>query len=202
MDLTTFARPLDASMYPFLTSAGVVAISEIGDKTQLLALILAVRFRKPIPIILGILVATLANHAAAALAGGWIASAVDPTILRWILGILFLGMAGWALLPDKIDEAEHQRAYAGGAFVATTVAFFLAEIGDKTQIATAALAAQFETLLPVVVGTTLGMMIADVPAVLIGDRVAHRINLKYVRWVAAAIFAALGILALTGVNFF
>jgi Ca2+/H+ antiporter, TMEM165/GDT1 family len=202
MDLTTFARPLDASMYPFLTSAGVVAISEIGDKTQLLALILAVRFRKPVPIILGILVATLANHAAAALAGGWIASAVDPTILRWILGILFLGMAGWALIPDKIDESEHQRAYAGGAFVATAVAFFLAEIGDKTQIATAALAAQFETLLPVVVGTTLGMMIADVPAVLIGDRVAHRINLKYVRWVAAAIFVALGILALTGVNFF
>jgi putative Ca2+/H+ antiporter (TMEM165/GDT1 family) len=201
MDLTAFARPLDASMYPFLTSAGVVAISEIGDKTQLLALILAVRFRKPVPIILGILVATLANHAAAAWAGGWIASAVDPTILRWILGILFLGMAGWALIPDKIDESEHQRTYAGGAFVATTVAFFLAEIGDKTQIATAALAAQFEMLLPVVVGTTLGMMIADVPAVLIGDRIAHRINLKYVRWVAAAIFAALGILALTGVNF-
>jgi len=189
-------------MYPFLTSAGVVAISEIGDKTQLLALILAVRFRKPVPIILGILVATLANHAAAALAGGWIASAVDPTILRWMLGILFLGMAGWALIPDEIDESEHQRAYAGGAFVATAVAFFLAEIGDKTQIATAALAAQFETLLPVVVGTTLGMMIADVPAVLIGDRVAHRINLKYVRWVAAAIFVALGILALSGVNFF
>jgi putative Ca2+/H+ antiporter (TMEM165/GDT1 family) len=202
MDLTTSARPPDASMYPFLTSAGVVAISEIGDKTQLLALILAVRFRKPIPIILGILVATLANHAAAAWAGEWIASAVDPTILRWVLGILFLGMAGWALIPDKIDKSEPQRAYAGGAFVATTVTFFLAEIGDKTQIATAALAAQFETLLPVVVGTTLGMMIADVPAVLIGDRVAHRINLKYVRWVAAAIFAALGILALTGVNFF
>ncbi|MGZ5907171.1 MAG: TMEM165/GDT1 family protein [Reyranella sp.] len=189
-------------MYPFLTSAGVVAISEIGDKTQLLALILAVRFRKPIPIILGILVATLANHAAAALAGEWISSAVDPTTLRWILGILFLGMAGWALIPDKIDEPEHQRAYAGGAFIATTVAFFLAEIGDKTQIATAALAARFETLLPVVIGTTLGMMIADVPAVLIGDRAAHRINLKYVRWVAAAIFAALGILALTDVNLF
>jgi putative Ca2+/H+ antiporter (TMEM165/GDT1 family) len=189
-------------MYPFLTSVGVVTISEIGDKTQLLALILAVRFRKPIPIILGILVATLANHAAAALAGEWIASAVDRTILQWVVGILFLGMAGWALIPDKIDESEYQRAYAGGAFVATTVAFFLAEIGDKTQIATVALAARFETLLPVVVGTTLGMMIADVPAVLIGDRVAHRINLKYVRWVAAAIFAALGILALTGVNFF
>ncbi|MGZ5909699.1 MAG: TMEM165/GDT1 family protein [Reyranella sp.] len=189
-------------MYPFLTSAGVVAISEIGDKTQLLALILAVRFRKPIPIILGILVATLANHAAAALAGEWISSAVDPTTLRWILGILFLGMAGWALIPDKIDEPEHQRAYAGGAFIATTVAFFLAEIGDKTQIATAALAARFETLLPVVIGTTLGMMIADVPAVLIGDRAAHRINLKYVRWIAAAIFAGLGILALTDVNLF
>ena len=188
-------------MYTLLTSAGVVAVSEIGDKTQLLALILAVRFRKPVPIILGILVATLANHTAAAFAGERVASAVDPTILRWILGILFLGMAGWALIPDRIDEAENRRAYAGGAFVATTVAFFLAEIGDKTQISTAALAAQFGTLLPVVVGTTLGMMIADVPAVLIGDRAAHRINLKYVRWAAAAVFAVLGILALTGVGF-
>ena len=188
-------------MYTFLTSTGVVAVSEVGDKTQLLALILAVRFRKPVPIILGILVATLANHTAAAFAGEWVASAVDPTILRWVLGILFLGMAGWALIPDRIDEPERQRVYAGGAFVATTIAFFQAEIGDKTQIATAALAAQFGTLLPVVIGTTLGMMIADVPAVFIGDRAAHRINLKYVRWAAAAVFAALGILALTGVGF-
>ena len=188
-------------MNTLLTSAGVVAVSEIGDKTQLLALILAVRFRKPIPIILGILVATLANHTAAAFAGDWVASVLDPTILRWVLGILFLGMAGWALIPDRIDEPGGRKTYAGGAFVATAVAFFLAEMGDKTQIATAALAAQFGTLLPVVLGTTLGMMIADVPAVLIGDRTAHRINLNYVRWVAAAIFAALGILALSGVGF-
>ncbi len=187
-------------MYAFLTSTGVVAISEIGDKTQLLALLLAVRFRKPVPIILGILVATVANHALAALAGEWVATAIDPAVLRWVLGGLFLAIAAWALFPDKIDESESKTAYAGSAFIATTIAFFLAEIGDKTQVATAAMAAQFGSLVPVVIGTTLGMMIADVPAVLIGDRAAHRINLKYVRWGAAAVFAVLGALALSGVR--
>jgi putative Ca2+/H+ antiporter (TMEM165/GDT1 family) len=185
-----------------LTSTGVVAISEIGDKTQLLALLLASRFRKPIPIILGIFAATLANHAGAAYAGEWVATAIDPVILGWALGSLFLVMAGWALIPDKIDESGTHTAYAGGAFIATTIAFFLAEMGDKTQIATVGLAAHFGTLLPVMAGTTLGMMIADVPVVFIGDRAGHRINLKYVRYAAAAIFAALGILALTGVKLF
>jgi putative Ca2+/H+ antiporter (TMEM165/GDT1 family) len=189
-------------MEALLTSTGVVAVSEIGDKTQLLALILASRFRKPIPIILGIFVATLANHAAAAYAGEWVATAIDPVILGWALGSLFLVMAGWALIPDKIDESGHQVAYASGAFIATTIAFFLAEMGDKTQIATVGLAAHFGTLLPVMAGTTLGMMIADVPVVFIGDRAANRINLKYVRYAAAAIFAALGILVLTGVKLF
>src|SRR5690349_4713072 len=177
-------------MYPLLTSTGVVAISEIGDKTQLLALLLACRFRKPVPIILGIFVATVLNHTAAALAGEWVASACDPTYLRWGLGLLFLGMAGWALIPDKLDESEGSKSLAGaGPFVATTVAFFLAELGDKTQIATAALAAQFSHLVLVVAGTTLGMMIADVPAVFVGSSAGHKINLKLVRYVAAAIFA-------------
>ncbi|TWT11628.1 TMEM165/GDT1 family protein [Reyranella sp. CPCC 100927] len=187
-------------MYAFLTSTGVVAVSEIGDKTQLLALVLACRFRQPVPIILGIFVATLANHALAALAGEWIGTALDPTTLRWALGALFLAIAVWALIPDKLDDAGSNSAYAGSAFIATTIAFFLAEIGDKTQIATAALAAQFSALLPVVIGTTLGMMLANVPAVLIADRFAHRINLKYVRWAAAAIFATLGVLSLSGVS--
>jgi putative Ca2+/H+ antiporter (TMEM165/GDT1 family) len=188
-------------MYPLLTSTGVVAISEIGDKTQLLALLLACRFRKPVPIILGIFVATVLNHAAAALVGGWVATVVDPAILRWALALLFIGMAVWALIPDKIDNDEGTRFLAGaGPFVATTVAFFLAEMGDKTQIATAALAAQFGSLVPVVIGTTLGMMIADVPAVFLGDRAGHRLDLKYVRWAAAAIFAVLGVLAIPGIN--
>jgi putative Ca2+/H+ antiporter (TMEM165/GDT1 family) len=186
-------------MYSLLASTGVVAISEIGDKTQLLALVLACRFRKPVPIILGILVATLANHTAAAFAGDFVARSVDPGVLRWVLGLLFLGMAGWALIPDRLDPGEGARSYAGSAFVATAVAFFLVEIGDKTQIATAALAAQFEALLPVVVGTTLGMLSADVPAVLIGDRAAHRIDLRYVRGAAAAVFCGLGIAILAGV---
>jgi putative Ca2+/H+ antiporter (TMEM165/GDT1 family) len=190
-------------MYSLLTSTGVVAISEIGDKTQLLALVLACRFRRPVPIILGILVATVLNHTAAALAGEWVASAVDPTLLRWGLGLLFIGMAGWALIPDKLSEDEGARTYAGaGPFVATTIAFFLAEVGDKTQVATAALAAQFSHIVPVVVGTTLGMMIADVPAVFVGNKAAHKINLKLVRYAAAAVFAVLGMIALTGLASF
>jgi putative Ca2+/H+ antiporter (TMEM165/GDT1 family) len=193
---SSLARPRTCSMYALLTSTGVVAISEIGDKTQLLALLLAARFRKPMPIILGIFVATVLNHAAAALAGEWVASAVDPAYLQWGLGLLFIAMAVWALIPDKLDEGEGSKVYAGGAFISTAIAFFLAEIGDKTQIATAALAAQFDALVPVVIGTTLGMMIADVPAVFVGNTAGHRINLKLVRYVAAAIFAVLGVLAL------
>ncbi len=189
-------------MYSLATSAGVVAISEIGDKTQLLALLLACRFRKPIPIVCGIFIATVANHLVAALAGEWVAATVDPTILRWGLGVLFVAMAVWALIPDKIDADEAAKIYAGSAFVSTTVAFFLAEIGDKTQVATAALAAQFNSLLPVVVGTTVGMLIADVPAVFAGNAAGHRINLKLVRYAAAAIFAALGLAAFSGIEFF
>ncbi|HWA42514.1 MAG TPA: TMEM165/GDT1 family protein [Hypericibacter adhaerens] len=180
-------------MESLLVSTGAVAISEIGDKTQLLALLLATRFRQPVPIILGILIATVLNHAVAALAGSWVASAVDPEWLRWGVALLFLAMAAWALIPDKIDEGEVKSFGAHGAFLATTIAFFLAEMGDKTQIATAALAARFETVIPVVIGTTAGMLIADVPAVLCGHAFAHKINPRYVRYGAAVIFAGLGI---------
>jgi Ca2+/H+ antiporter, TMEM165/GDT1 family len=189
-------------MYALLASTGVVAISEIGDKTQLLALLFAARFRKPWPILLGIFTATVLNHTAAALAGEWIASAIGETYLRWGLGLLFIGMAVWAIVPDELDERARSRAYAGGAFLSTTIAFFLAEMGDKTQIATAAVAAQFDQLVPVVIGTTAGMMIADVPAVFVGGAAGHRINLRLVRYAAAALFAALGLLALAGVDFF
>jgi putative Ca2+/H+ antiporter (TMEM165/GDT1 family) len=187
-------------MEAVLVSSGVVAISEIGDKTQLLALLLATRFRRPVPIILGIFVATVLNHAVAALAGNWVAAAVDPDWLRWGVAILFLAMAGWALIPDKIDEGEVKSFGAHGAFLATTVAFFLAEMGDKTQIATAALAARFETVIPVVIGTTTGMMLADVPAVLCGHAFAHKINPRWVRYAAAVIFAVLGVTVLVETN--
>jgi len=185
-------------MEALLASTGVVAISEIGDKTQLLALVLASRFRKPAPIILGILVATTLNHAAAGLAGAWVVRVLDPDILRIALGVLFLAMAGWALIPDTISESEAGRMAAHGAFIATAVAFFLAEMGDKTQIATAALAARFDAVIPVVIGTTAGMMIADVPAVLCGHIAGDRLNPRWVRFVAAIVFAALGITALAG----
>jgi putative Ca2+/H+ antiporter (TMEM165/GDT1 family) len=188
-------------MEPFLTSIGVVAISEIGDKTQLLALLLASRFKKPVPIILGILVATSLNHAAAGLAGAWLVRMLDPGVLRIGLGIAFLAMAGWALFPDRISAAEAGRMAAHGAFVATVIGFFLAEMGDKTQIATAALAARFDAVVPVVLGTTVGMLLADVPAVLFGHLAGHRINSRWVRFVAAAIFAVLGISALMGYDF-
>lgn len=187
-------------MEALFVSTGVVAISEIGDKTQLLALLLATRFRRPVPIILGIFVATVLNHAVAALAGSWVASAVDPDWLRWGVAILFLAMAGWALIPDKIDEGEVKSFGAHGAFLATVVAFFLAEMGDKTQIATAALAARFETVIPVVIGTTAGMMLADVPAVLCGHAFAHKINPRWVRYAAAVIFAVLGVTVLVETN--
>lgn len=190
-------------MYSLLTSTGVVAISEVGDKTQLLALLLAARFRRPMPIVFGILVATLLDHTAAAFAGEWVASAVDPVLLRWILGALFILMAVWTLIPDKLSEnADAQFKSSAGPFLATAVAFFFAEMGDKTQIATAALAAQFGTMLTVVAGTTLGMLIADVPAVFAGHAAGHKINLKLVRHIAAGVFAALGLLALTGIELF
>ena len=186
-------------MEAFLVSTGVVAIAEIGDKTQLLALILAARYCKPVPIILGIFVATMANHALAAWLGAMAAGWLGPDTLRWILGLSFLAMAGWALIPDKADDGP-RACRQGGAFLATLVAFFLVEIGDKTQIATVALAARFHDLVLVTAGTTLGMMIANVPAVLLGDVVAKKAPLKLVRTVAASIFAVLGILALLDVG--
>lgn len=182
----------------FLVSTGVVALGEIGDKTQLLALLLAARLRRPLPIILGILVATLVNHGLAGALGAWITASVSPGILRWVLGLSFLGMAVWTLIPDKIEEEESQVAQRLGVFGATLVTFFLAEMGDKTQIATIAMAAHYATPLLVVLGTTLGMLIADVPAVFVGDKLAARIPMKLVHAMAAAIFALLGIATLLG----
>lgn len=185
-------------MEALLVSTGVVALAEIGDKTQLLAFILAARFKKPVPIILGILCATLVNHSLAGALGAWITSVVTPDILRWVLGASFMGMAIWTLIPDKIEEEETQVANRFGVFGATLITFFLAEMGDKTQIATIAMAAHYANPLLVVIGTTLGMLIADVPAVFVGDRLAAKIPMKLVHSIAAAIFAALGIATLLG----
>lgn len=180
-----------------LVSTGVVALAEVGDKTQLLAFILAARFRRPLPIIAGILAATLANHAFAAAAGAWITSVVAPGVLRWILGVSFIAMAAWTLLPDRFDENKATVGHAG-AFAATLVAFFFAEMGDKTQIATVALAARYHAFVSIVAGTTLGMMIANVPAVLLGERIAHRMPVRVVHAIAAFVFAILGIATLAG----
>jgi putative Ca2+/H+ antiporter (TMEM165/GDT1 family) len=182
-------------MEAFLVSAGLVAIAEIGDKTQLLAMLLATRYRRPVPIILGIFVATLANHAIAASVGAAVAAWLGPDAMRWIVGMLFIAMAGWALIPDKADEGPKATGRVG-AFLATTIAFFLVEIGDKTQIATVALAARFHAIVLVTAGTTLGMMLANVPAVLFGDVLARRIPLKIVRIGAAVSFVVLGVAAL------
>jgi putative Ca2+/H+ antiporter (TMEM165/GDT1 family) len=181
----------------FLVSTGIVALAEIGDKTQLLAFILAAKFRRPLPIIVGILVATLANHGFAGALGSWITSLMTPETLRWVLGVSFIAMAAWTLIPDKFDE-EDARITRYGVFGTTLVAFFLAEMGDKTQIATVALAAQYHAFFAVVAGTTLGMMIANVPAVLLGDRIANRIPVRLVHGIAAAIFALLGAATLLG----
>lgn len=183
----------------FSTSTLLVALAEIGDKTQLLSFVLAARFKKPWPICLGILVATLANHACAGAVGQWLTTLMGPSVLRWVLGISFIAMAVWMLIPDTLDEDEAQSPRLG-VFGTTLVAFFLAEMGDKTQIATVALAARFDTFLPVVVGTTLGMMIANVPAVLVGDCLAHKIPVRLVHGLAAAMFAVLGVLALVGAD--
>ncbi|UXY14397.1 TMEM165/GDT1 family protein [Chitiniphilus purpureus] len=187
-------------MDAFLLCTGVVALAEIGDKTQLLALILAARFGRPWPIVAGVLVATLLNHFAAAWLGQWLAALVDPVIVRWIVGIGFLAIALWACIPDQIDE-NATPVKARGAFLTTTVAFFLAEIGDKTQVATIALAVKYSPLWVVVVGTTAGMMIANVPAVWLGRWLSARLGLlRYVRFAAAAVFAVLGVLALAQVG--
>lgn len=191
-------RPPSFSMEPFLLSTGLVALAEIGDKTQLLAFVLAARFRRPGLICLGILIATLVNHACAAALGHWITSQISPQTLRWVLGAGFIAMAVWTLIPDKLDEEDSGSRLKLGVLGSTIVAFFLAEMGDKTQIATVAMAARFNDLWPVVAGTTLGMMIANVPAVLVGDKLAHKLPVRLVHGVAALIFAALGVATLLG----
>ena len=189
-----------AGIEAFLVSTGVVALGEMGDKTQLLAMLLAVKFRKPVPIVLGILVATLANHATAGLMGVWVAKALGPYVLRWVIGVSFIAMAGWMLVPDKIDDDAARTAPRFGVFGTTLIAFFLAEMGDKTQIATVALAARYQDLVAVVAGTTLGMLIADVPAVFVGDRLARKVPMRLVHALAAGIFAVLGVLTLLNIG--
>jgi len=183
-------------MEALLISTGVVALAEIGDKTQLLAFILAARFKKPLPIILGILCATIVNHGLAGALGAWITTVVSPDAMRWILGISFIGMAIWTMIPDKIEEQETQVAKKWGVFGATLITFFLAEMGDKTQIATVALAAHYAAPLMVVIGTTLGMLIADVPAVFVANKFAEKIPMKLVHSIAASIFLVMGLLTL------
>jgi len=183
-------------MEAFITSTLLVALAEIGDKTQLLSFILAARLRRPAAIIGGILVATIANHALAAWVGTWIATFFAPTTLRWTVGLTFIAFGLWTLRPDKLDEEEAPQAGHASAFITTLIAFFLAEMGDKTQFATIALAARFDSLAWVVLGTTLGMMAANVPAVLIGEKLARKLPLAGIRWTAAAVFAATGVLTL------
>lgn len=179
-------------MQAFLVSLGAVALAEIGDKTQLLSLVLAAKYRRPLPICLGILVATLANHAIAAEVGTWLAVWMTPSVQRWLIGGSFIAVAIWALFPDKTDEGAATRN-GHGVFIATAIAFFLAEMGDRTQIATAILGAQFRAPLQVIAGTTLGMMIANVPVIFLGARFASRLPLRAARICAAILFAALGI---------
>ena len=183
-------------MQAFVIATGLVALAEIGDKTQLLAFMLAARFKRPVPIVLGIFVATVFNHAAAGALGTWLTGLIGPDVLRWILGLSFIAMAGWMLIPDKLDDDDAPKP-GHGVFVTTVIAFFLAEMGDKTQIATVALAARFPAdFIGVVAGTTAGMMLANVPAVLVGGKLAHKLPVKLVHTVAAVIFAALGVLTL------
>ncbi|HEX7417486.1 MAG TPA: TMEM165/GDT1 family protein [Steroidobacteraceae bacterium] len=186
-------------MEAFFISLGVVAISEIGDKTQLLALLLAARFRKPVPIILGILAATLVNHTAAGALGAWLATLIGPTAMRWILALAFLAMAVWTLIPDRY-AGEQPKAARFGVFGTTLIAFFLAEMGDKTQIATVALAAKYSSLVAVIAGTTCGMLLADVPVVLLGEMAARKLPMRLVRALAAASFAVLALLLLVKVK--
>ena len=182
--------------HAFLVSTGAVALAEIGDKTQLLSLVLAARYRKPVPIILGVLVATLVNHSGAGALGTWLGALVTPSVMRWALAASFVVMGLWILVPDKLEEGEANvnRSHFG-VFGTTVVTFFLAEMGDKTQIATVALAARFHDFFGVVAGTTLGMMIANVPAILLGDRFAHKLPTKLVHGIAAVLFVVLGVLA-------
>lgn len=183
----------------FLFSIGVVALAEIGDKTQLLALALAAKYRKPWPIIGGILVATLANHLLAGAVGTWLTRVLGPDVMRWALGLSFVAMALWMLVPDTLDEASAKNTRFG-VFGTTLVAFFIVEMGDKTQIATVALAARYDALAAVVAGTTIGMLLANVPAVLLGNVAAEKLPKRLMNAIAAAIFLLLGIAVLWGVE--
>ncbi|OGA18760.1 MAG: hypothetical protein A3I63_07925 [Betaproteobacteria bacterium RIFCSPLOWO2_02_FULL_66_14] len=180
-------------MEALLVSIAIVALAEVGDKTQLLTLILATRYQRPWPIIAGIFVATLVNHAIAGALGAWLTNVIGPEAMRWILGASFIAMAAWMLLPDKLDAAAGASRKLGGIFVTTTILFFLVEIGDKTQIATVALAARFDSLVAVVMGTTAGMILANAPVAFFGDALAKRLPVRMVHIVAALVFAALGI---------
>lgn len=186
-------------MEAFFISTGIVALAEMGDKTQLLSLLLAAKFRRPLPIIFGILVATLFNHAFAGAVGSWLTAFIGADALRWILALSFIAMAVWTLIPDKIDDVDAKPAKLG-VFVTTLIAFFLAEMGDKTQVATIALAAKYADFYMVVAGTTLGMMIANVPAVFLGERIIRMVSLRLVHAIAAVIFAVLGVLTLFNVG--
>jgi putative Ca2+/H+ antiporter (TMEM165/GDT1 family) len=179
-------------MEALFTSTAVVALAEIGDKTQLLAILLATRFKRPLPIILGILVATLANHALAALLGAQAAAFLDSDIFRYVIGASFVAMAAWTLIPDKFEDDDAPKSHAG-AFMTTLIAFFLVEMGDKTQVATIALGARFHDVITVTAGTTLGMMIANVPAIFLGHELLKRVDLNKVRMVAAALFLVIGL---------
>ncbi|MBV8124631.1 MAG: TMEM165/GDT1 family protein [Paucibacter sp.] len=184
-------------MESFLVSTSVVGLAEIGDKTQLLSLVLAARYRKPVPIVMGVLVATLVNHACSGALGAWLANVIDPTIMNWAVVASFAVMAVWILIPDKLDDADAVATKRSlGVFGTTLTTFFLAEMGDKTQIVTVALAARFHEVLPVVAGTTLGMMLANMPVIYLGDRFADRLPTKAVHAAAAVIFLVLGGLAL------
>jgi putative Ca2+/H+ antiporter (TMEM165/GDT1 family) len=185
-------------MEAFLVSTGIVALAEMGDKTQLLALLLAARFRKPWPIVAGILVATLANHALAGALGGWLTQFAGPAALRWIVGASFLAMALWMLVPDRLGEDAAPRTPRLGVFATTALAFFVAEMGDKTQVATVVLAARYQLWAAVVAGTTLGMLLANAPVVWLGDRIVRRVPLRAVHLASAAVFAVLGLAALPG----
>ena len=183
-------------MQAFVVSTGIVALAEMGDKTQLLSLVLAARFRQPWPIVWGILVATVCNHALAGALGSWVTTLLGPTALRWVLGLSFIAMAVWMLIPDKLDEEEGEDAPRMGVFMTTVVAFFLAEMGDKTQVATVMLAAQYQAWAAVVAGTTLGMMLANAPVVWFGDAITRRVPIRLVHLVSAGVFVVLGVLAL------
>jgi len=191
-------KEIRSFMESFWVSTGVVALAEMGDKTQLLAFLLAARFKRPVPIIAGIFLATIVNHGLAGALGVWITTTLSPQIMRWGLGISFLAMAAWTLIPDKIEDEESSMTTRFGVFGATLVTFFLAEMGDKTQVATVAMAAHYQDAWKVVAGTTLGMMIADVPAVFLGDKLSAKLSLKWLHAAAALVFAALGVATLMG----